>query len=323
MANPTEGEWQRLKRLGRYLKGKPRLQQIYKGQHEQTILKVYSDADWAGCKVTRKSTAGGCVKIGEHIIKGWSKAQSLIALRPGRSELYATLKAAAEGLGIMAVLSDLGWLMRGEVWGDASAALGIIHRRGLGKTRHIDTGHLWLQEVAAKERLKFKKVLGKDNPADLYTKYLDERTIDRHLQNLHYKHQEGRSIEAPKLHAKIPSQNNHEEKEAIQMCERVNAVLETVEEAWEKKQRKHNQSQERGEGNGEIVRLETMLRDGKKQLEDATREVAKLYNHYNTTTIKFLLRDASQESSTTLTTGVKAGWVPSGHGANWCRGNAI
>ena len=50
MANPTEGDWQRLKRLGRYLKGKPRLQQVYKWQNEQTILRVYSDADWAGCK---------------------------------------------------------------------------------------------------------------------------------------------------------------------------------------------------------------------------------------------------------------------------------
>lgn len=42
-------------------------------------------------------------------------------------------------MGTMTMLSDLGWKMRGEVWGDASAAFGIIHRRGLGKIRHIDT----------------------------------------------------------------------------------------------------------------------------------------------------------------------------------------
>ena len=58
--------------------------------------------------------------------------------------------------------------MKGEVWSDASAALGIIYRRSLGKTRHIHTGHLWIQEIAARERLKFKKVLGRDNLADLY-----------------------------------------------------------------------------------------------------------------------------------------------------------
>ena len=65
-------------------------------------------------------------------------------------------------------MSDLGWSMKGEVWSDASAALGIIYRRSLGKTRHIHTGHLWIQEIAARERLKFKKVLGRDNLADLY-----------------------------------------------------------------------------------------------------------------------------------------------------------
>ena len=75
MANPTEGDWQCLKRLGRYLDGKPRLQQLYQWQHEQTTLRVHSDVDWAGCKDTRKFTIGGCVKIEEHTIKGLSKTQ--------------------------------------------------------------------------------------------------------------------------------------------------------------------------------------------------------------------------------------------------------
>ena len=77
--------------------------------------------------------------IGTHAIKAWSKSQSLIALSSGESELYATLKASAEGLGLQSICKDLNLHMRGEVWGDASAALGIINRKGLGKTRHIDT----------------------------------------------------------------------------------------------------------------------------------------------------------------------------------------
>ena len=307
MASPTEGDWQRLERLGRYLKGKPRLEQVYEWQNEQTTLRIYSDADWAGCKETRKSTTDGCVKIGEHPIKGWSKTQSLIALSSGESELYATLKAAAEGLGIMAVLSDLGWRMRGEVWGDASAALGIIHRRGLGKTRHIDTGHLWVEEVAARERLKFKKVLGKDNPADLYTKYLDEKTIDHHLDTLQYRYQEGRSCEAPKSHAIATAEKIYEEDKSSSMCEWVNAVLNTVEEAWRKKQRKRCHNQAHATSHEECVELEAMLREGKRQLEETRRELERLYNHYGTTIIKSLPRDVSQESSTTLSTGVKAG----------------
>ena len=93
--------------------------------------------------------------IGSHPLKGWAKTQSLIALSSGESELYATLRAASGGLGVQSIASDLGITLRGEVWGDASAALGIIKRKGLGKTRHIDMGFPWIQQTAAEKRPKF------------------------------------------------------------------------------------------------------------------------------------------------------------------------
>ena len=65
-----------------------------------------------------------------------------MALSSGESELYATLKAAAETFGMISPMKDLGWHLPGEILGDASAALGIINRRGLGKTRHSDIGLL-------------------------------------------------------------------------------------------------------------------------------------------------------------------------------------
>ena len=137
--------------------------------------------------------------IGNHLLKGWSKTQTLVALSSGESELYATLKAASEGLGLLSVAKDLGIWLSGEVWADASAALGIIKRRGLGKTRHIDTGLLWIQEVAAEKRLKFNKVLGRDNPADLYTKHLDWDTIARHCARMSMDFAEARASTAPEL----------------------------------------------------------------------------------------------------------------------------
>ena len=45
---------------------------------------------------------------------------------------------------------DLGTHMNGVVMGDASAALAIVARRGLGKLRHLDTNNLWIQAKAAK-----------------------------------------------------------------------------------------------------------------------------------------------------------------------------
>ena len=117
------------------------------------------------------------------------------------------------------MLNDLGWNMRGEVWGDANAALGIINRKGLGTTRHISTGHLWIQEVAARDRLKFKKVLGRDNPADLHTKYLDEKICLHHTTALTYRFIEGRAEDAQQLHELSQSRDECEYGSSGRMCE--------------------------------------------------------------------------------------------------------
>lgn len=146
-----------------------------------------------GAKDARKPTIGGCILIGKHVVKGWAETQSLIALSSAESELYATLKASAETLGVMAMARDLGYNLKRQILGDASAALGMIHRRGLGKTRHIDTSYLWVQEVAAQRRFLFSKVLGKENPADLYMKYLGVQTIDKHVTKLECRYTAGRS----------------------------------------------------------------------------------------------------------------------------------
>ena len=138
--------------------------------------------------------------IGKHLIKGWSKTQALIALSSAESELYAVLRTASETLGLISMGTDMQYQFGGKIWGDASVALGIIHRRGLGRTRHIDTSLLWVQQVAAEKRLAFAKVLGKDNPADLFTKHLDSRTSDKHVNRVNCEYIGGRSSIMPGLH---------------------------------------------------------------------------------------------------------------------------
>ena len=84
-------------------------------------------------------------------------------------------------------MRDIGEDHGGRIWADASAALGIIHRRGFGKATHIDTHCLWIQETAARKTLLFNKVKGADNHADLFTKYLDQGTMAKHCIGLSMK----------------------------------------------------------------------------------------------------------------------------------------
>ena len=98
MAKPTKKSWEVLKRIGRYLKGKPRLIWKYCWQSEQEIIDVHSDANWAGCKRSRKSSSGGTICLGNHLLKSYSKTQAVLAKSSGESELYGVIRASTEAL---------------------------------------------------------------------------------------------------------------------------------------------------------------------------------------------------------------------------------
>ena len=68
------------------------------------------------------------------------------------------------------MLKDIGIQVSVTLFTDSSAARGIIHRAGLGKLRHLETGYLWLQAAVAGKRMQVRKVRGTENPADLFTK---------------------------------------------------------------------------------------------------------------------------------------------------------
>ena len=155
MALPTSLSWRALKRLSRYLSGKPRLVYVYRRQVLDTI-DVYVDTDWAGCTRTRKSTSGGVVMLGRHTIKHWSSTQPNVALSSGEAEFYGVVHGAGHGLGYQALLADLGVAVPLRVWTDSSAALGICSRQGLGKLRHLDTHTLWVQQAVRSRRVELK-----------------------------------------------------------------------------------------------------------------------------------------------------------------------
>ena len=68
--------------------------------HEREVT-GYSGSDWAGCRATRKSTSGGCVMAGSHLLKSWASTQPTITLSSGEAELYGVVRGGAIGLGFL------------------------------------------------------------------------------------------------------------------------------------------------------------------------------------------------------------------------------
>ena len=198
MAAPTEGSWNALKRLCRYLVGLPRLVFLYKWQSVD-VIDIYTDTDWAGCPRTRKSTSGGAVLLGAHTIKSWSSTQSSVALSSGEAEFNGVVRGSGVGLGYQSLLEDLGVRVPVRVWTDSSAAIGICSRQGLGKLRHLDTHTLWVQQAARSRRIDLRKITGEINPADLFTKHsLSRDRLGALMELFDCKFQGGRAESAPK-----------------------------------------------------------------------------------------------------------------------------
>ena len=67
-------------------------------------LDAYTDADWSGDSINRKSTSGGILKIGSATLREFTKGQSCQTLSSGESENYAAATTTAEALQIQRLL---------------------------------------------------------------------------------------------------------------------------------------------------------------------------------------------------------------------------
>ena len=115
---------------------------------------------------------------GGHCLKVWTKKQQVVSLSSAESELYAAVKTASEGLGVQSVAKDLGISCRLNLHLDASATMGLVNRRGLGKAKHVDVQNLWIQGASKSGRFVTKMVGTSVNPADLMTKPLPKPKIE-------------------------------------------------------------------------------------------------------------------------------------------------
>ena len=133
---------------------------------------------------TRRSTSGGVVFRGSHVICHWARTQQLIALSSAEAELNAAVEAAQEGLGIAYLEEELGRQLIVNLYGDSSANHGIIQRQGIGKVKHLGVRQLWLQQQVEIGTCQHYKIPRLDNFADLMTHHWTRADAENHLKKM-------------------------------------------------------------------------------------------------------------------------------------------
>nr|GEZ36044.1 ribonuclease H-like domain-containing protein [Tanacetum cinerariifolium] len=96
-----------VKRILRYLKGKPHLGLWY-AKDLPFDLVAYSDSDYAGASLDRKSTSGGCQFLGCRLISWQCKKQTVIGTSSTEAEYVAAASCGAQLLWIQNQLLDYG-----------------------------------------------------------------------------------------------------------------------------------------------------------------------------------------------------------------------
>ena len=81
-----------------------------------------------------------------HLLQPYSQKQITAALSIGDAELQGICKDASKARGHKSFAAGLGIKLHIHVPTDATAAICICHRRGLGRIRHLAVADLWVQE---------------------------------------------------------------------------------------------------------------------------------------------------------------------------------
>nr|GEY71541.1 hypothetical protein [Tanacetum cinerariifolium] len=100
-----------VKRIFRYLKGKPLLGLWYPKDSPFDLV-AYSDSDYAGASLDRKSTTGGCQFLGCRLISWQCKKQTVFATSLTEDEYVAAASGCAQVLWMQNQLLDYGWFYR-------------------------------------------------------------------------------------------------------------------------------------------------------------------------------------------------------------------
>ena len=172
-SNPKESHLNAVKRIFRYLSGTKNLGLWYpKGTHID--LFSYTDADWAGCTIDRKSTSGTCHFLGFALVSWFSKKQNSVALSTAEAEYISAASCCAQVLWMKQTLLDLGLSYdHVPIMCDNTSAINLSKNPVLhSRTKHIEIRHHFLRDHVQKGDITLEFISTNHQIADILTKPL-------------------------------------------------------------------------------------------------------------------------------------------------------
>ncbi|GJW72318.1 hypothetical protein Tco_0129235 [Tanacetum coccineum] len=161
----------------RYLKGQPKLGLWYP-KDSPFDLEAYTDSDYAGASLDRKSTTGGCQFLGSRLISWQCKKQTIVANSTTEAEYVAAASCCRQVLWIQNQMLDYGYnFMNTKIFIDNESTICIVKNPVFhSKTKHIEIRHHFIIDSNETKLIQMSKIHTDHNVADLHTKAFD---VDR------------------------------------------------------------------------------------------------------------------------------------------------
>ncbi|GKC42519.1 putative reverse transcriptase, RNA-dependent DNA polymerase [Tanacetum coccineum] len=137
-----------VKRIFRYLKGKPKLGLWYP-KDSPFDLEAYTDSDYAGASLDRKSTTRGCQFLRSRLILWQCKKQTIVANSTTKAEYVAAASCCGQNESTICIVKNL-----------------VFHK-------HIEIRHHFINDSNKKKLIQMIKIYTDQNAADLLTKAFD------------------------------------------------------------------------------------------------------------------------------------------------------
>lgn len=169
-----EPHLQALKRIVRYVQGtKSKGLQLLKSQGMK--LKVYSNADWAGCPSTRRSTSGFCVYLGDNLVSWSAKRQPTVSRSSAEAEYKGVANTVAKACWIRNLLLEMHcpFTQATMVYCDNISAVYLSSNPvQYQRTKHIEIDIHFVREKVQMGQVQVLHIPSSLQYADIFTKGL-------------------------------------------------------------------------------------------------------------------------------------------------------
>jgi len=186
MHQPREAHLQAALRIVQYLKGTPGRGILFK-RNKSVALEAYTNVDYAGSVVDRRSTTGYYTFLGGNLVTWKSKKQSVVARSSAEAEFRAMAQGICELLWLKIILEDLKlrWDKPMKLYCDNKSAISIAHNPVQHDgTKHIEVDRHFIKEKLDSGLICTPYVSTQSQLADILTKGLNAINFERIISKL-------------------------------------------------------------------------------------------------------------------------------------------